>query len=374
MAQSDLVLNAAMDTERARKRRPVQPYPELDDESWQPPTGVEADPERIAVHAERSRAIADALTHITDDQRAAIVLYDVEGYDYGEIAEMTGVSLGTVSRASTAVAWRSEPSWKTAWSCSVAEEPTVPPARLTDDMTDPRPAACPDHASHDLVLVAEAADRDGRFRRPRRLCGLPGPPCRSANPDRRDSDRRSPDAAAFLHPHAGRCRATASRWRRRWIAAIGTSRDTFTRPLAIGLTTMGLAGLLVATVPGALTGVGSSAGAAAEAPPEGGEAVMSAPAAGAPSQAPVPGVAAPAMGAPTRETLDMSAAPEFQGAADGGTDTGNARTETTPPSVDTLTVLEAPSGAPALLIVAGALLLVGLGLFALRWGARRFGD
>ena len=30
------------------------------------------------------------------DQRTAIVLYDVEGYDYGEIAAMTGVSLGTV--------------------------------------------------------------------------------------------------------------------------------------------------------------------------------------------------------------------------------------------------------------------------------------
>jgi RNA polymerase sigma-70 factor (ECF subfamily) len=30
------------------------------------------------------------------DQRTAIVLYDVEGYDYGEIATMTGVSLGTV--------------------------------------------------------------------------------------------------------------------------------------------------------------------------------------------------------------------------------------------------------------------------------------
>ena len=29
-------------------------------------------------------------------QRKAIVLYDVEGYDYAEIAEMTGVSLGTV--------------------------------------------------------------------------------------------------------------------------------------------------------------------------------------------------------------------------------------------------------------------------------------
>lgn len=89
-------VNAAMDTQRLRKRRPSQPYPELDDESWQPPAGPEADPERIAVTAERSRAINEAMTRITGDQRTAIVLFDVEGYDYGEIADMTGVSLGTV--------------------------------------------------------------------------------------------------------------------------------------------------------------------------------------------------------------------------------------------------------------------------------------
>ena len=37
-----------------------------------------------------------ALASITPDQRYAIVLFDVEGYDYQEIAELTGVSLGTV--------------------------------------------------------------------------------------------------------------------------------------------------------------------------------------------------------------------------------------------------------------------------------------
>ena len=36
-----ICVNAAMDTQRARKRRPVQPYPELDDDSWQPPAGRE---------------------------------------------------------------------------------------------------------------------------------------------------------------------------------------------------------------------------------------------------------------------------------------------------------------------------------------------
>lgn len=91
-----IAVNAAMDIQRARKRRPSQPYPELEDESWQPPAGDDADPERTAVLAERTKALAQALSLITDDQRAAIVLYDVEGYDYLEIADMTGVSLGTV--------------------------------------------------------------------------------------------------------------------------------------------------------------------------------------------------------------------------------------------------------------------------------------
>src|SRR5690349_2504827 len=91
-----ICVNAAMDTQRARRRRPAQPYPALEDDSWQPPAGADADPERTAIGAERSRALAGALARITDDQRVAIVLYDVEGFDYAEIADMTGVSLGTV--------------------------------------------------------------------------------------------------------------------------------------------------------------------------------------------------------------------------------------------------------------------------------------
>ena len=93
---SRIAVNAAMDLQRARKRRPVQPYPELEDDAWQPPAGAETDPERIAVTLERTKALEAALARIGDDQRAAIVLFDVEGYDYAEIAEMTGVSLGTV--------------------------------------------------------------------------------------------------------------------------------------------------------------------------------------------------------------------------------------------------------------------------------------
>ena len=91
-----IAVNAAMDTQRARKRRPVQPYPELEDESWQPPANEDADPVTTALTTERTTVLNAALGTITDDQRTAIVLFDVEGYDYQEIADMTGVSLGTV--------------------------------------------------------------------------------------------------------------------------------------------------------------------------------------------------------------------------------------------------------------------------------------
>src|SRR3954466_1179954 len=89
-----ICVNAAMDTQRARKRRPVQPYPELEDETWQPPAGIEADPVHTALTTERHKAPNAPLAQTTADKRAAIVLFDVEGYDYQEIADMTGVSLG----------------------------------------------------------------------------------------------------------------------------------------------------------------------------------------------------------------------------------------------------------------------------------------
>jgi RNA polymerase sigma-70 factor (ECF subfamily) len=93
---SRIAVNAAMDAQRAKRRRPTTAYPELEDESWQPPAGADDEPEATVVAIERSREIARALASIAADQRTAIVLFDVEGYDYAEIAEMTGVSLGTV--------------------------------------------------------------------------------------------------------------------------------------------------------------------------------------------------------------------------------------------------------------------------------------
>jgi RNA polymerase sigma-70 factor (ECF subfamily) len=93
---SRIAINAAMDAQRLKKRRPADPYPELEDDTWQPPADASADPVTTALTTERHRALNKALAQITNDQRTAIVLYDVEGYDYAEIAELTSVSVGTV--------------------------------------------------------------------------------------------------------------------------------------------------------------------------------------------------------------------------------------------------------------------------------------
>ena len=91
-----IALNAATDVLRYRKRRPADPFPEWEDDSWQPPADEDSSPELQAMRRQSSRMLIQAMAQITDDQRRAIVLFDVEGFDYQEIADMTGVSLGTV--------------------------------------------------------------------------------------------------------------------------------------------------------------------------------------------------------------------------------------------------------------------------------------
>jgi RNA polymerase sigma-70 factor (ECF subfamily) len=91
-----IAVNAAMDIQRSRRRRPFNPYPELEDESWQPPALESEEPEARMLEVERSRALAAALGALPFDQRNCIVLFDVNGYDYSEIAKIMGVSVGTV--------------------------------------------------------------------------------------------------------------------------------------------------------------------------------------------------------------------------------------------------------------------------------------
>jgi RNA polymerase sigma factor (sigma-70 family) len=100
-----IVTNTCYDTLRARKRRPTTSIESED-----------ADPEhdhKLLDHAERpddyvmrkelAHLIQAAINQLPSDQRTVLVLCDVEGMDYQEIAEATGAALGTVkSRLSRA--------------------------------------------------------------------------------------------------------------------------------------------------------------------------------------------------------------------------------------------------------------------------------
>ncbi len=100
-----IVTNTCYDHLRAKKRKPTD---NLDDalinpeHSWRlldPGESPEAHAERI----ELGRALQKAIDQLPPEQRTVVILSDIQGLSYEEIAEATGVSLGTVkSRLSRA--------------------------------------------------------------------------------------------------------------------------------------------------------------------------------------------------------------------------------------------------------------------------------
>jgi RNA polymerase sigma-70 factor (ECF subfamily) len=101
-----IVTNACYDELRRRKRRPAASLEAMHETTAQtnPHLHSEAEsPEHYAQRSELSDAIQDCLSALPDDQRIVAVLADIEEYAYQEVAEITGLRLGTVkSRLSRA--------------------------------------------------------------------------------------------------------------------------------------------------------------------------------------------------------------------------------------------------------------------------------
>jgi len=66
---------------------------ELDD---LPQSNNNESPEDYALRRELGRFLNDGLTHLPEDQRLVVVLSDVQGLSYEEVAQVAGCSLGTV--------------------------------------------------------------------------------------------------------------------------------------------------------------------------------------------------------------------------------------------------------------------------------------
>jgi RNA polymerase sigma-70 factor (ECF subfamily) len=88
--------NACYDELRRQKSRPAS---HLEDESGAPrfePSAGGASMDDLAQQSELREAIQSALLALPADQRLAIVLCDVQGMDYAEIAQVMQCSLGTI--------------------------------------------------------------------------------------------------------------------------------------------------------------------------------------------------------------------------------------------------------------------------------------
>ena len=85
-----LVVNTCHDLQERKRVRHAEPLP-IEDE----PTGEEADPSRATVLADLRRDLADALSKLSADQRAVVVLRDVFDLSYDDIAEIARMPVGT---------------------------------------------------------------------------------------------------------------------------------------------------------------------------------------------------------------------------------------------------------------------------------------
>ena len=105
-----IATNTCYDELRRRKRRPATSLEELpgaDMDDGPPLANESSTPEQIVQQNELNQAIQACINALGEDQRMVLVLSDVEGLSYQEIADNTGAQLGTIksrlSRARTSV-------------------------------------------------------------------------------------------------------------------------------------------------------------------------------------------------------------------------------------------------------------------------------
>lgn len=98
-----IATNASYDLMRASRRRSEESLDRsMENPSFQQPSSGDS-PEQIALKSELSGEIQKAILALPEDQRAIMVMIDIQELSYEEAAQATGASLGTVkSRLSRA--------------------------------------------------------------------------------------------------------------------------------------------------------------------------------------------------------------------------------------------------------------------------------
>ncbi len=93
-----IVTNACYDQLRARQRRPTTSLDDMEGDTDHSPYLVDPGerPDEFVERRELDQLIQAAIQTLPADQRIVLVLSDVQGMNYQEISESTGLALGTV--------------------------------------------------------------------------------------------------------------------------------------------------------------------------------------------------------------------------------------------------------------------------------------
>ena len=90
-----ITTNTCLDELRRRKNKQSASLDDLLEDGWAP-ADERGSPEGHAVRAEANRVLRQAIRELPEDMRAAVVLRDIQGCAYEEIAQALNINVGTI--------------------------------------------------------------------------------------------------------------------------------------------------------------------------------------------------------------------------------------------------------------------------------------
>ena len=90
-----ITMNTCLDELRRKKNRQNTSLDNLLDMGWSPADETNA-PEKQAMRSELRRNLNRAIRELPEEMRAAVVLRDIQGFSYDEIARMLEINVGTI--------------------------------------------------------------------------------------------------------------------------------------------------------------------------------------------------------------------------------------------------------------------------------------
>lgn len=90
-----ITMNTCLDELRRKKNKQSTSLDGLLDTGWSP-QDESASPEKHAVQSETRRLLHQAIQDLPEDMRSAIVLRDIQGLSYEEIAQALDINVGTI--------------------------------------------------------------------------------------------------------------------------------------------------------------------------------------------------------------------------------------------------------------------------------------